>query len=88
MGAFVRDPAGLGRILKSTEMAAMVQDAAERIAADAEASSELPVEVNTYVTDRAAAAVTIVHPAGMAEQAKHGTLTRAAGSIGAEVRAR
>jgi hypothetical protein len=88
MGAFKRDVAGIGRILRSADAAAMVRGAAERVAADAEASSGLPVEVEEYTTDRAAAAVVITHPAGLAEQAKHGTLTRAAAAIGLEVRAR
>lgn len=85
MGAFKLHRAGIASILKSAEMAAMVGDAARKIAADAEASSGLLVEVTTYTTDRAGAAVTITDPKALASQAKHGTLTRAAGAIGVEV---
>jgi hypothetical protein len=88
MGVFELDRAGVGRILKSQDAAAMVARAAQKIASDAEASSGMPVDVDEYTTDRAAATVVIAHPGGMAEQAKHGTLTRAAAAIGAEVRSR
>lgn len=88
MGAFKLNRAGVAAILKSAEMAAMVDGAARKIAADAEATSGLPVEVATYTTDRAGAAVTITDPKALASQAKHGTLTRAAGAIGVEVTAR
>ena len=88
MGAFRRDSRGIARVLKSSDMAAMVKRAAGKIATDARATSGLPVEVNEYTTDRAASSVVITDPAGAPTQAKHGTLTRAASSIGVEVRDR
>lgn len=85
MGAFQRDSAGLAKILKSPAVAAMVKRAADQAASAAEATTDLPIEVETYETDRAAASVSISHPAGAATQAKHGTLTRAAAAIGVQV---
>lgn len=43
------------------------------------------VQVSTYTTDRAAAAVTLAHPAGIGMQAVHGVLTIAATSVGLDV---
>jgi hypothetical protein len=83
---FRRNSAGIDRILKGADAQAMVRQAAERIAAEAAATSGLPVEVNEYETDRAAASVVITHALGIGSQAKDGTLTRAAASIGLEVR--
>lgn len=45
---------------------------------------ELPVRV--YSHDDGTAAVVLAHPSGLAQQAKHGVLTRAAASLGLEVR--
>lgn len=81
------DYAGLGEVLRSREMAQAVDDLAEAIADGVRAGISDPliaatVEVDHYTTDRAAAAVTIAHPAGLAIQAKHGALTRAAAAAG------
>lgn len=46
---------------------------------------EIPLPVKVYGDDDNAAAVVLAHPAGIAVQAKHGTLTRAAASKGFEV---
>lgn len=85
------DHAGIGAILKSGPVRALVSSAAQSVAGAAkhttEKGEELPVQVDSYTTDRAAASVTIAHPAGAAAQAKHGVLTRAAGSAGLEVTA-
>jgi hypothetical protein len=70
-----------------------VNDLAHAVAAQVEAAGQkvdngredLPVKVDEYTTDRAAASVTLAHPAGRAVQAKHGLLTRAAASVGLEV---
>lgn len=43
---------------------------------------DLPVEVHDTA---AGASVVLAHPAGVAVQAKHGTLTRAASSVGLKV---
>lgn len=48
------------------------------------AKDELPVRV--YKNDDGTAAVVLAHPSGKAQQAKHGALTRAAASLGLEVR--
>ena len=90
---------GLGEFLRSTEMHKMVQEAAEKIAAnvreqaitvgDRDGGSHeepLPVEVGVTTTDRAHANVVLAHPAGAAVQAKHGALTKAASAEGLTVR--
>lgn len=79
------DHGGVREILRSQGMANMVNTAAARIESAAEAMTWPPVVVNAYTTDRRAAAVTIAADEGLAIQAKDGVLTRAAGSIGAEV---
>lgn len=43
------------------------------------------IQVYSYTTDRAAAAVTLAHPAGLGMQAVHGVLTTAAASVGLDV---
>ncbi len=82
----------LDALLKDSAIAAEINDLAHRVAANAshttEAGVELPIVVDEYTTDRRAASVTIAHPAGLAAQAKHGVLTRAAAAAGLEVRAR
>jgi hypothetical protein len=87
---FQLDRAGIAEILKSQEMAAAVDDLAEKIAADVRSTvdDDVPVDVDSYTTDRAAAAVTIVHPTGMGLQARNGVLTRAAAAAGLDVRSR
>lgn len=45
----------------------------------------LPVTVFESTTDRARASVQITHPAGIAEQAKRGVLTKAAAQAGLKV---
>jgi hypothetical protein len=49
---------------------------------------ELPVLVSSSVTDRAKSTVVLAHPAGLAVQAKHGALTKAAAEAGMQVRSR
>jgi hypothetical protein len=47
---------------------------------------DLPVEVyQSDDADTAASAVVLAHPAGLAVQAKHGSLTKAASALGLEV---
>lgn len=91
---FRPDRNGIQHVL-THELRGEINALAERVAAHARASGrtvargeQMPVTVTHYTTDRAAAAVTIAHPAGLAIQAKHGTLTRAAAAAGLEVRAR
>lgn len=86
------DSAGVAAVLKSAAVAATVTAAAEQVAGQVRSQGvtvahgeDLPVVVNSYVTDRAAASVTLAHPAGLAVQAKHGALTAAAAAVGLEV---
>lgn len=92
------DHGGLAALMKSGEMQSLVSSAAEKVAAAVRdqgisvggftGSGEiaLPVSVSTMTTDRAHASVTLAHPAGIAVQAKHGALTRAASAAGLEVK--
>ncbi|WP_280410691.1 hypothetical protein [Nocardia asiatica] len=66
------------KLLKSAEFAAMTNDAARRVAANAGPDAE----VQEYTTDRRAAAVVV--PAE--QQARDGVLTRAAAAAGLEVK--
>jgi hypothetical protein len=70
--------AGIARLLKSPEFAAMVNDAAVRAAAGAGANAV----VEPYSTDREAAAVVV--PAE--DQARDGVLTRGAAAAALEVK--
>jgi ribosomal protein S10 len=87
------DRAGIAELMRSADMAREVRDVAEQIADNArrqghrvENGDALPVEVESYTTDRAAAAVRLAHPAGIGMQAKYGVLTKATGDAGLEVR--
>ena len=82
------DRNGIGAILKSQEVADLVNPVAHRVAAHAAAASGMDVVVDSYVTDRAAAAVVVLDSRATSAQAKHGILTRAAAAEGLEVRAR
>jgi hypothetical protein len=90
---------GLAELLTSTEMHRLVQDVAEQIGRNVEAQGitvgdkdggaheiPLPVKVEVTTTDRAHGSVILAHPAGIAVQAKHGALTKAAAEAGLEVR--
>ena len=83
------DSPGIAQVLTSPAMAAAVQGLAARIAANvAVPESGVEVQVDTYTTDRAAAAVTIKHPQAQLWETRDGILTGAAGGAGVEVRAR
>ena len=92
------DHAGIGGLLKSTEAHRLVQEVAEKVAHNVEEQGitvgdrdggtheyPLPVKVEVTTTDRAHAIVMLAHPAGIAVQAKHGSLTRAAAEAGLHV---
>ncbi len=81
--------AEIGRILRE-DMREPIDKLAAEIASKVDVGSvtEAEVTVRSYTTDRAAAAVTIAHPAGMAIQAKHGALTKAAAELGLEVKSK
>ena len=94
------DRSGVGVVAKSAQMMDAVEDAANRVAENvgaqglvatsgsAESPAAITAEVETSTTDRARAVVTISHPAGLAMQARHGVLTKAAASAGLEVKTR
>ena len=86
------DRAGMAEMLKSAGLARDVEAAAQRVAANVgEVSTHdgpVPATVSTYTTDRAAAAVSIAHPAGIGLEAKYGVLAKAAAAAGLEVRAK
>jgi hypothetical protein len=81
------DRGGLAELLKSREMRHLVDDATGRIAERVEhlVADDVDVVTDSYVTDRQAGAVVIADVRGMVYQAEHGTLTKAAAAVGAEV---
>ena len=90
--------AGIAEVLKSTEMHRLIQDVTESVAnnvreqgitvGDFRGNGEiaLPVKSDVTTTDRAHGSVLIAHPAGIAVQAKHGALTKAASEAGLQVK--
>lgn len=83
------DHPGIKEMLMSAEVAAIVAAVAETVAGNVSESARngdaIPVDVSEYTTDRAAAAVTLAHPAGLGKEAKYGTLSSAAAAAGLEV---
>lgn len=87
---------GIEDVAKSREVRGAIEDLANEVADNVRSQGihvegvpgavALPVEVSVYETDRARASVTIAHPSGLAVQAKHGALTKAASSAGLEVK--
>lgn len=93
MAAKVRlDSAGIRDVLTSKAVASTVAQLASAVAGNVSHTlsngDDLPTDVDTYTTDRAAAGVTITHPAGLRAEAKHGVLARAASAAGLDVTAR
>ena len=82
------DRAAVGAFLKGPEVRAMVDDAAERIAAGARSRGAKDVVVERYTTDRGAAAVVVRDHDAVGQEAKRGILSGPAQGIGAEVRGR
>lgn len=83
------DTAGIGEVLKSAEVGAVIDglaaDVAERVRSyDAEADAN----VSSYTFDRRAASVTFVHRNSADLEARDGVLTQAAAAVGLEVRRR
>lgn len=96
MAAVVKlNPGAIEAVLKSEPVASMVHDKAVEVAAatsdncSAAGHPEIAsaVQVEDYVTDRAASAVVVLHAGAHGMQAKYGILTRAAGDAGLELRA-
>ena len=86
--------AGLQSVL-TNEMAGPVAGAGAAVAAAVNVGTVTDAEVVVSVgvttsmrINRARALVTIAHPAGLAIQAKHGALTKAAASAGLRVKAK
>lgn len=81
------DSGGMEEVLK-TLMRPSVEAAAKAVASNVKVGSVTEAEILTdsYTTDRAAVAVVIAHPAGLALQAKYGSLTKAAAAAGLEVK--
>lgn len=77
------DYAGIGRVLRSSEMAAAVQSAAGAVAAALPAGVQVTVDPHT--TDRAAATIVVTGHTGPAES-KSGMLATAASRAGLEYR--
>jgi hypothetical protein len=97
---FRRDSKGLGEVAMSAGVQALCDAAARKIASQVSAQADPPlvgdeIAVEQYdftprgrTSDRAASSVTIKRWDGRLMQARDGILTRAAASIGAEVRAK
>lgn len=91
----------IAKLLKDPEVRRVVREAADRVKDAVEAQGitvgdvdggkheyDLPVTINSQTTDRAREVVVIPHAAGLAVQAKHGALTKAASAAGLEVKAK
>jgi hypothetical protein len=86
---FELDAAGVREVLKGQGVRDLVDGYAEQVADNVKAlvPAGTPVEVRKYTTDRGAATVVVADVRGMAWQAKHGIVTRAAAAAGLEVKA-
>ncbi|MEU9470422.1 hypothetical protein AB0D78_28160 [Streptomyces avermitilis] len=86
--SFRLDRDGVREILRGPEARRLVDTTAGEVAANVRAliAAGTSVDVTSYTTDRAAAAVAIVDVRGMGWQARDGVLTRAAGLARLEVR--
>lgn len=86
------DRGGIAEVLKSAKVRSVVDLSAETVAArvseTARNGDPIKVTTDSYTTDRAAAGVTLAHPAGLGIEAKRGSLARAAASAGLEVTSR
>ncbi|MFE9935850.1 hypothetical protein [Streptomyces hirsutus] len=86
---FRLDTAGIREFLKSQELRGAVDTLAGQIADQVrtQVPADVTVSVNSYTTDRGAASVTVQDVRAMAWQARDGIITRAAGSLGLEIKA-
>jgi hypothetical protein len=83
------DSDGIAALLKSSGVADVVGEFAETTATNARgAKPGADIVVDRYVTDRAAASVTIREPRARHWQVTEGILTRAAAGAGLEVKER
>lgn len=92
-----RDSKGIAEMLASSEVAARVNALGSQVAGSInETADGEPVEVEVRsrtasggrLSARPASDVMLAHPAGLRIEAKRGTLVRAAGGIGLEVKPR
>jgi len=86
---FELDSAGVREVLRGQEVRALIDGCAQQVADNVKALVRpgVPIEVRKYTTDRGAATVVVADVRGMAWQAKHGILTRAAAQSGLEIKA-
>lgn len=87
------DRMGMGVMLKSQPVQLAISSKASQVEASVQQSEPITrhqaeVVAENYITDRAAAAVIIKHPAGLGFQAKYGSLTQAAAAAGLQVRSK
>jgi len=92
------DRRGIGAVLAGGEVTGVIADLGEDVASRVYEDSHdgiVPVDATPYrarlrgdTVPRAAVAVTMAHPAGMAIEAKRGSLVAAASAAGLEVTAR
>jgi len=97
---FDMNHAAFARILKSAAMHRVVAAATEQIADNVRSQGitvgaftgndqiDLPVKTEVTTTDRAHGSVMINHPAGIAVEAKHGALSKAAAAAGHSVKSK
>lgn len=98
-GSVKLNRAGVQAMLKSTGMHRVIQAKTEEIAQKVRDQNitvgdkdggrhetDLPVKVEVGTSDRARGVVLLAHPAGLAVQAKHGALTKAASASGLQVK--
>lgn len=86
---FTRNSRGVASVLHSREVAATIHDLAVKVAAHVRSQQpDADVVVDDYRTDRAASSVTVRDKKAKLWQAEDGIFTRAAGSVGLEVRQR
>lgn len=85
--SFRLDTAGIAEVLKSQQMADLVNEAADKVATNVRSAlpEQAEVSVEQYTSDRRRATVMIEHPASAGWQARDKILTRAAESAGLEV---
>lgn len=88
MGEIHFDYKAIGEILR-VQMRGPIDALAAKIASNVDVSNltDAQVTVTPYETDRAAAAISIAHPAGLAQEAKYGSLRKAAAQEGLELQA-
>lgn len=82
----VRQRSGPATLRVAREVADAVEKQGIEVGAETGDPDEYPLPVQATREPDGEARVTIDHPAGKAVQAKHGVLTRAAASLGLEVK--